>query len=172
MEDVEVRALVTRVESELEVIEDDPRALAAVQAVVELYGEGLRRVLAWCDVRAVAGDELLGHLLLLHDLHPVDVGTRVASALEEVRPYLGSHGGDVELLGVEGGVARLRLNGTCDGCPSSAVTLKHSIETAILRAAPELERVEAEGLDGKEPQLLRIGSLVAPPGPCLPETVA
>ena len=50
-------------------------------------------MLAWCDVRAVAGDELLGHLLLLHDLHPVDVGTRVASALEEVRPYLGSHGG-------------------------------------------------------------------------------
>jgi Fe-S cluster biogenesis protein NfuA len=130
-------------------------------------------VLGLCDARALADDELLAHLLLLHDLHPVDVGTRVANALEEVRPYLGSHGGDVELLGVEEGVARLRLNGTCDGCPSSAVTLKHSIETAILRAAPELERVEAEGLDGEEPRpLLQIGSLVAPPGPCLPETVA
>jgi Fe-S cluster biogenesis protein NfuA len=81
-----------------------------------------------------------------------------------VRPYLGSHGGDVELLGVENGVARLRLNGTCDGCPSSAVTLQHSIEAAILQAAPELERVEAEGVEERQPHLLQIGA----PGPCLP----
>jgi Fe-S cluster biogenesis protein NfuA len=115
---------------------------------------------------------VLSHLLLIHDLHPVDVETRVARALEEVRPYLGSHGGDVELLGVTDGVARLRLNGTCDGCPSSAVTLKSSIETAIMRAAPELERVEAEGLDEPKQKLLQIGSLAAAPGPCLPGAAA
>jgi Fe-S cluster biogenesis protein NfuA len=172
MRDAEVRAQVTQVEQALEQIEDDPRALAAVQAVVELYGEGLRRVIESCGAEELVADELLSHLLLLHDLHPVDVGTRVANALEEVRPYLGSHGGDVELLSVADGVARLRLNGTCDGCPSSAVTLKHSIETAILRAAPELDRVEAEGLEAGGSQLLQIGSLAAPPGPCLPETVA
>ncbi len=173
MKDSEVREQVARVEELLGGIEDDPRALQAVGAVVDLYGEALRRVveLGGSSDELVA-DELLSHLLLLHDLHPVDLETRVGRALEEVRPYLGSHGGDVELLGVEDGVARLRLNGTCDGCPSSAVTLQHSIETAIMRAAPELERVEAEGLEEAKPQLLQIGSLAVAPGPCLPESVA
>ncbi|MFN2629396.1 MAG: NifU family protein [Gaiellaceae bacterium] len=170
MQDRDVREQVARVERLLDGIDDDPRALAALQALVELYGEGLRRVVELGGIsEELEADELLSHLLLLHDLHPVDLETRVARALEEVRPYLGSHGGDVELLGVEDGVARLRLNGTCDGCPSSAVTLQHSIETAILRAAPELEGVEAEGLEQREPELLQIGTLAAPPGPCLPE---
>jgi Fe-S cluster biogenesis protein NfuA len=170
MQDSDVREQVARLEELLDGIDDDPRALAAVRGLVELYGEGLRRVVELGGIsEELVADELLSHLLLLHDLHPVDVETRVVRALEEVRPYLGSHGGDVELLGVEDGVARLRLNGTCDGCASSAVTLKHSIETAILRAAPELERVEAEGLEEQQPQLLQIGKLTAPPGPCLPE---
>jgi Fe-S cluster biogenesis protein NfuA len=173
MRDPEVRERVAHVEELLDAIEDEPRALAAVQAVVELYGESLRRIveLDGTAERLVA-DELVSHLLLLHDLHPVAVEARVANALEAVRPYLGSHGGDVELLSIEDGVARLRLNGTCDGCPSSAVTLKHSIETAILRAAPELDRVEADGLDERQPGLVQIGSLAVAPGPCLPETVA
>lgn len=169
----EVRERIDRVEELLGELDDEPHALAAIQALVELYGEGLRRILE----RGVLPDELLAdelvlHLLLIHDLHPTDVATRVVRALEEVRPYLGSHGGDVELLGVSGGVARLRLNGTCDGCASSAVTLRHSIETAILRAAPELERVEAEGIDEPETGLLQIVPLVAAPGPCLPEGAA
>ena len=173
MLDTEVREQVAQVEELLARVEDDPPALEAVAAVVELDGEALRRVAERVPLDEIVDDELLSHLLLLHDLHPVDVETRVAQALEEVRPYLGSHGGDVELLGVADGVARLRLNGTCDGCPSSAVTLRHSIETAILRAAPELERVEAEGLDEQQPKLLQIGTLAAAaPGPCLPETVA
>jgi Fe-S cluster biogenesis protein NfuA len=173
MRDSEVRERVAHVEELLGAIEDEPHALAAVQAVVELYGEGLRRVVELDGMaERLVADELVSHLLLLHDLHPVAVEARVANALEEVRPYLGSHGGDVELLSVEDGVARLRLNGTCDGCPSSAVTLKHSIETAILRAAPELDRVEADGLDEPQPRLLQIGSLAVAPGPCLPETVA
>jgi Fe-S cluster biogenesis protein NfuA len=173
MQDREVRQQVARVEELLDGIEDEPRALAAVQAVVELYGEALRRVVELGGISdELVADELLSHLLLLHELHPVDLETRVVRALEEVRPYLGSHGGDVELLGIEDGVARLRLNGTCDGCPSSAVTLRHSIETAILGAAPELERVEAEGLEDRSPRLLQIGKLAVAPGPCLPETLA
>jgi Fe-S cluster biogenesis protein NfuA len=167
MRDAEVLERVERVEELLAGVEDDPRALAAVQALVELYGEGLRRIAAQGGVsEELAGDELVSHLLLVHDLHPVDVETRVARALEDVRPYLGSHGGDVELIGVADGVARLRLNGTCDGCPSSSVTLKHSIEAAIMRAAPDLAGVEAEGMEERPSQLLQIA-----PGPCLPEAV-
>ena len=89
--------------------------------------------------RALADDELVAHLLLLHGLHPVPLEERVREALDEVRPYLDSHGGDVELLGVEDGVVRLRLQGSCSGCPSSAVTLKLAIEDAIHRRAPEVE---------------------------------
>ena len=70
---------------------------------------------------------------------------RVEQALESVRPYLGSHGGDVELLEVsDEGVVRLRLLGSCDGCPSSSVTLKLAVEGAIEAAAPEVTTIEVE----------------------------
>jgi Fe-S cluster biogenesis protein NfuA/nitrite reductase/ring-hydroxylating ferredoxin subunit len=95
---------------------------------------------------AMADDELVAHLLLLHDLHPVPAETRVREALEGVRPYLESHGGDVELVAVEDGVARLRLQGSCSGCPSSTMTLKLAIEDAIYKAAPDVSNVEAEGV--------------------------
>jgi Fe-S cluster biogenesis protein NfuA/nitrite reductase/ring-hydroxylating ferredoxin subunit len=74
--------------------------------------------------------------------------------LESVRPYLESHGGNVELVDVDGGVVRVRLSGTCDGCPSSTMTLKLAIEDAIQKMAPEVERVEAEGVSG--PKLLQL----------------
>ena len=68
--------------------------------------------------RDLAADPLVGGLLVLHDLHPDDVGLRIEVALEEVRPYLASHGGGVQLLGVADGVAHLQLEGACDGCGS------------------------------------------------------
>jgi Fe-S cluster biogenesis protein NfuA len=157
MDDAEVRGLVARAEGLLEQL--DPSATEAVQALVELYGEALARVVAGADPTE---DELLSHLLLVHDLHPVDVETRVRKALDEVRPYLGSHGGDVELLGVAGGVARLRLAGTCNGCPSSTVTLRNAIEEAIMRAAPDLDAIDAEGAAEPQPALVQIGSLQCP----------
>jgi Fe-S cluster biogenesis protein NfuA len=159
MRDEEVRERVTRVEELLGAIEGNAEAVAAVQALVELYGEGLRRVVAGASLE---DDELLSHLLLAHGLHPVDVESRVARALDEVRPYLGSHGGDVELLGVEDGLAHVRLTGTCNGCPSSTATLQHAIEEAIVRAAPELDGVEAEGVAEPQPQLVQIASLTCP----------
>lgn len=162
MEDVEARERVGRVEALLEGLESLPdpavrdAALETVQALLELYGEGLGRIVERVgEVDGVAadlaGDELVSHLLLLHDLHPVDVETRVRGALGEVRPYLESHGGNVEFLGVEEGVARLRLEGSCSGCPSSAMTLKLAIEDAIHKAAPDVERVEAEGVAAPAP---------------------
>jgi Fe-S cluster biogenesis protein NfuA len=162
MEDAEVRERVERVEELLGAIDGNPAAMEAVAGVVDLYGEALRRIVAGGG--ADPGDELVSHLLLVHGLHPQDVETRVAQALDGVRPYLGSHGGDVERRGGADGVARVRLTGTCDGCPSSAATLRHAIEEAIARAAPELEGVEADGVAEPAPQqLLQIGSLVCPP---------
>jgi Fe-S cluster biogenesis protein NfuA/nitrite reductase/ring-hydroxylating ferredoxin subunit len=158
MDDGLARERVARVETLLEEVEAlaDPaardRATELVQALLDLYGEGLERIVDQIAERddgrlaeALAGDELVSHLLLLHGLHPVPLRTRVHSALDEVRPYLESHGGDVELLGVEEGVVRLRLEGSCSGCPSSAATLKLAIEDAIHKAAPDVERIEADG---------------------------
>jgi Fe-S cluster biogenesis protein NfuA/nitrite reductase/ring-hydroxylating ferredoxin subunit len=135
------------------------KAAEVVGVLLELYGEGLARIMevvAEGEERertfdAFAEDELVSHLLLLHGLHPLDLETRVVRALEEVRPYLLSHGGNVELLGVEEGVARLRMQGSCSGCPSSTVTLKLAIEKAIQKTAPDLERIQAEGV-AEEPR--------------------
>ncbi len=127
-------------------------ATEAMQALLDLYGEGLGRivdVVATGDdgtlAVALADDELVAHLLLLHGLHPVPVEERVRGALEGVLPYLESHGGNVQLLGVEDGIVRLRLEGSCSGCPSSSMTLKLAIEDAIFKAAPDVEEVKAQG---------------------------
>lgn len=146
---------VAQVEALLEEIEslNDPvareKATEMVQALLDLYGEGLARLVAGVDpeqVALLADDELVAHLLLLHDLHPVPVEERVRRALDDVRPYLESHGGNVELVAVREGAAHVRMKGSCDGCPSSAMTLKLAIENAISKAAPEVETVEAEGV--------------------------
>jgi Fe-S cluster biogenesis protein NfuA/nitrite reductase/ring-hydroxylating ferredoxin subunit len=138
---------VARVESlvdRVELLAEPARSLAldTVQALLELYGEGLRRMQAGASVE----DELVSHLLLLHDLHPLPIEARVESALDEVRPYLRSHGGDVELLGIDDGVARLRLEGSCNGCGSSRTTMRLAIEEALAKAAPDLAGVDAEGV--------------------------
>src|SRR4051794_24400960 len=108
-----------------------------------MYGEGLSRIVAAESLPVE--DELVAHLLFLHGLHPVPVSERVSRALDEVRPYLLAHGGGVELLAIDDGVVRLRLDGACHGCPSSAVTLRSAVEEAIRRAAPDVERIEVDG---------------------------
>jgi Fe-S cluster biogenesis protein NfuA/nitrite reductase/ring-hydroxylating ferredoxin subunit len=140
------------------------QAMAMVQALLELYGEGLARIVPLLDEdgrRAAVEDELVSHLLLLHDVHPVPLEERVEEALEGVRPYLDSHGGGVQLVGVEEGVVHLRLKGSCEGCPSSTMTLKLAIEDAIRKVAPDVEDIQAEGVSGGAPapgptQLLQI----------------
>lgn len=140
-------------------------ATEAVSSLVALYGEGLARIVTHGGPQLhaeLAEDELISHLLLLHDLHPVPLSERVEGALAEVRPYLESHGGGVEVLAIEDGVVRLRLQGSCSGCPSSTVTLKLAIEDALRKAAPDIEAIEAEGAEGQgpsepaEPKLLQI----------------
>jgi Fe-S cluster biogenesis protein NfuA/nitrite reductase/ring-hydroxylating ferredoxin subunit len=165
VQDTEVRERVARVESLLDRIPEDPVYTETLQAIVELYGEALRRVGERVSFDQLVEDELISHLLLVHGLHPVDVETRTRGALEEVRPYLHSHGGEVELLAVDGGVARVQLQGSCDGCPSSATTMRLAIEEAVLKAAPELSAVEAEGVTAPQPTLLQLGAVQRPSPP-------
>jgi Fe-S cluster biogenesis protein NfuA/nitrite reductase/ring-hydroxylating ferredoxin subunit len=143
----------------------DPRARATteelVQALLDMYGEGLAHILELTAQSEASGhalietftkDDLLSSLFLLHGLHPVDIETRIARALVEVRPYLKSHGGNVELVKVENGIAYLRLEGSCHGCPSSTITLKLAIEEAIYKAAPDLDELQVEGVTDPPPR--------------------
>ncbi len=122
--------------------------------VAQLYGGALDRILeilvnaeATPLIAEIVHDELVSSLLVLHGLHPDDLPTRVEKALDSVRPYLESHGGDVELLDIlpDEGIVRVRLLGSCDGCPSSSVTLKLSVEQAIHEAAPEIINIVVDG---------------------------
>jgi len=167
VDDLEARELVARVEQLLDQVEAIPdpaaqeTATEVAGALLDLYGEGIARLAALApDPAALAEDELVSHLLLLHGMHPVPVEDRVLDALDEVRPYLDSHGGDVELLGVADGTVRLRMRGSCSGCPSSAVTLKLAIEDAIRKHAPDVDEIEAQDAE-PEPALIAL----APPAP-------
>jgi len=122
-----------------------------VAALLDFYGAGLARIVAVAEregaaqlLTALAQDDIVANLLLLHDLHPEPLEARIAKALESVRPYLKSHGGNVELLGIDDGVVRLRMEGSCHGCPSSALTMKSTIEGAVYAAAPEVARIELD----------------------------
>ena len=125
------------------------RAEQLVREVVELYGAGLSRIIAAVGDQADPGmlnrlvaDDLVASLLLVHGLHPHDVHRRVSDALDRVRPYLGSHGGDVHLLDIVGDTVQLQFAGSCKSCPSSAVTLELAVEDAIRAAAPEVSSIE------------------------------
>jgi Fe-S cluster biogenesis protein NfuA len=93
-------------------------------------------------VDRLVADDLVASLLLIHGLHPHDVDRRVSDALDRVRPYLGSHGGDVHLLDIVGDTVQLQFAGSCKSCPSSAVTLELAVEDAIRAAAPEVSSIE------------------------------
>lgn len=147
------------------------KAEEVVRLLMEFYGAALGRMveIIAADERAdalaaqLADDPLVASVLVLHGLHPVPVEVRIQQALDKVRPYLGSHAGGVEFLGVDDeGVCHLRLQGSCDGCPSSTVTVKLAIERAIEEAAPELSRIDVEGVTAPpstEGNLVQIGSL-------------
>ncbi|MEZ0341439.1 NifU family protein [Mycobacterium sp. pV006] len=129
------------------------RAEQLVREVTDLYGAALARML---DVAVAAdparadelvADNLVASLLLVHGLHPHPTEQRVAAALEGVRPYLGSHGGDVSLLSVTDGVVRLQFHGSCKSCPSSTVTLELAVQDAIRASAPEICDIELVAAD-------------------------
>lgn len=138
-----------------------------VGLLVGLYGDGLGQIVAVLREQGEAGaatlarlteDPLVESLLLVHGLHPLDADARIQRALDRVRPYLGSHAGGVRYLGVTDGVARLRLEGSCNGCPSSTVTVQLAIQGAVEEAAPEVTQVVVEGMtEPPGPRLLQIG---------------
>jgi Fe-S cluster biogenesis protein NfuA len=133
-----------------------------VSAVVRMYGCGLERIVDSLEGAGPAGEEIaaklaedpfVATLLLIHDLHPLPLEVRVRNALDSVRPYMESHGGNVELLSLRDGVARIHLRGSCSDCSASSVTLELAIKQALEEAAPDLEGLEVEGMAPQMPGL-------------------
>ena len=131
-----------------------------IRALMDLHGEAISRIMERLSehehggemIDALADDSVISSLLLVYNLHPQPLQTRVVGALDSVRPYLASHGGSVELLGIsDEGVVNLQMQGSCHGCPSSAVTLKTSIEKAIYEKAPDVIAIHVEGLETEPP---------------------
>ncbi len=158
---VSPEALIQRVEELTAQVEQLPDPVARrtaedlVSAVIDMYGQGLERIVEVLDEdesageikQQIADDGIVASLMLIHDLYPVPVEERVAEALDNVRPYMESHGGNVELVSLEEGVARIRLEGSCDGCPASSSTLELAIKTALEETAPDLLGIEVEGIE-------------------------
>ena len=153
-----LRATGDRIEQLLDELREtaDPRSCDRTEEVLrlvsELYGAGLARIVELARTEApdlvtsMAKDDLVASLLLVQGLHPESLLDRVQGALAKVRPLLASHAGDVELLDIDSdaGAVRLRLLGSCDGCPSSALTLQSAVERAIVEAAPEIVCIDVD----------------------------
>jgi Fe-S cluster biogenesis protein NfuA len=147
------------------------RAEQLVAAVVELYGAGLGRILDLLgelghlddDVaKAFAADDLVASLLLVHGLHPYPVDERIEHALDDVRPYLQAHGGDVELLDMSGDEVTLRMVANGHGCASSPVTLESAVRAAVETAAPDVQQIRVDSI-ASSPTVISVESLFRPP---------
>jgi Fe-S cluster biogenesis protein NfuA len=97
----------------------------------------------------------------LCDAYAMGVDERAAAeaALEAVRPYLHSHGGDVAVLDAQAGVVRVRLSGACAGCTASTITLRRGVEEALREGLPGFAVMEVQDDDGAPAH--------PPPGPTL-----
>jgi Fe-S cluster biogenesis protein NfuA len=139
---------------------EDPESRAGartlVQLLLDLHSEALERVMQVVAKNDESGqrtiddlgrDSLVSSLLVLYGLHPLDVETRVAQAVEKVRPRVRKGGGELELLVNQDGVVRLRIEVTGHGCGSTGQTLKAMVEDALYEAAPDMSSVQIEGVD-------------------------
>lgn len=142
----------------------DPVARALVHeclhSLLDFYGNGLERALHVVKGCGPAGehvyaklvdDPVVRGLLLIHGLHPVDLPNRLNQAIEKVRPYMESHGGNVQLLSLQNDRARFRLEGACKTCPSSSITLELALRRALEEMCPDLMGFEVENAEPAPP---------------------
>jgi len=140
----------------------DPAVKAAtknlVQALMDLHGAALEKTL---EIVAQAGEpgmeiidrlgrnSLVSSVLILYGLHPEDIETRVVKAVDRIRPQLRKQGCEVELLSVDDGAIRLRVETGSHTCGSTAKTVQATLEAAMYDAAPDLTSLVIEGLEEK-----------------------
>lgn len=166
-DDTAVREHVSRVEASLSRFEADPNGTTGAEAVEELvvlYGQCLERIMGHAErlggeiQQTLADDELIGHLLLVHDLHPIELASRVQSGIEEVRELLGLDEDALTVIGIAGSTVRVGLRSS--GCSSSFARTRGVVEEGIAKHAPEVD-VVTEAESTKDQPLIPVDSLFA-----------
>ena len=145
--------------AELENIADPEARVSAkalVQLLLDLHSTGLERVMEIVSKNEDTGqqtiddlgeDPLVGSLLVLYGLHPLDLESRVVQAVKKVAPRVRKGGGGVELLDIVNGIVRVRIEVTGHSCGSTGNTLKTMVEDGLYEAAPDMSQLVVEGLD-------------------------
>lgn len=144
-----VGELVDHLESEL--AEDDrDRVFELLDHLEAFHREGITRMAMAMPpdaLDAVHEDPLVSHLLeayLGEEAADEDPQALVEEALDEIRPYVHSHGGEMELVALREGIVTLRLMGACDGCPASSATLTQGVESTLRERWPGFRRLRVE----------------------------
>jgi len=135
------------------------RAEEVVRLLMQLYGAGLSHVMAIAGPETaprLAEDKLVGSLLLLHGLHPVDPSTRIGHVLRRMEGHMAGH--RLHLAALSEDVARIRVELNGGPIPHA---LAQAIEQAIADCAPEIGAVQIEGLPERPAELVQIA--IAPP---------
>ena len=144
----------------------DERALLLLQLIDAVHRPALELIAAGDREHPVAQA-----LLAMYDLVEVDDQIEVEEALDEIRPYIESHGGGLELLDVEDGVVHVRMSGSCNGCAGSAITLQRGVEEILRERYEGFKEVVAHEPEGEDqqnghgasgPKLLQIEGLHRP----------
>ncbi|UXA19942.1 NifU family protein [Mycobacterium sp. SMC-4] len=176
-DDTDLDVLAGRVDAAVAALSElDPAARAAAEelkaALEDIHRAGLATIVS--RMRADDGarpllfdlvdDPVVRLLLTLHGIIRPDPATLAERALAAVRPQLHSHGGDVALVRVEDGVAFVSLEGACNGCSMSSVTLRELVETALQQGVPGLRAVEVVPTE-PSPALIPVEALRIPPRP-------
>jgi nitrite reductase/ring-hydroxylating ferredoxin subunit/Fe-S cluster biogenesis protein NfuA len=138
----------------MEGIEDEKtreEVFALLEGIDVLHRQGLGRIFDLIGslggqeaVKRISQDPIVRTLLEMYDLPEADERAQVELALEPVYPYFQSHGGKLELLGVEDGRVRVRLSGSCEGCPGTATTLQRVVEETLREGFPGFKELVAE----------------------------
>lgn len=171
LEDIASRLDQTR--SELDTLEPGVRRVAEehLQALDEVHRDALRTIVRTLrdDPRgkellfALVDDPVVHLALAMHGIVRPDPLTAAQGVLASVRPALQSHGGDVELVRVEDATAYVSLRGACNGCSMASVTMRTTIEEALLAGVPGLRRVEVVPRE-PEPAFVDLATVRRRPG--------
>ena len=147
--------------------EEDERALLLLQLIDAIHRPAIELIAAGELEHPIALA-----ILSMYDVIDIDEQTQVEEALDEIRPYIESHGGGLELLEVDDGVVHVRLSGSCNGCAGSAITLRRGVEEILRERYEGFKEVVAHEPEGDEaaapenggggPQLLQIEGLKRP----------
>ncbi len=151
-ERLELGEVLERIAALAEELVENPRVGELLDWVDAFHREGLGRFVElareWRGeifIEALAADAVAGELLGAYGLMPGDAVAGagfVQSALSEVRPYLRSHGGDLEVVSVRDGIVTLERHGTCDGCTGIDATISDRVDEALRRTWDDYRRVE------------------------------